>query len=95
MVKAGPVIPPIYVKQAQAHFEKHTLHELVPKPAVEGESCTREEVESTKEPSMWDHVMNFVETASMIVNVDTVRRGVMDLGSRFADEIGARMNLGK
>ncbi|WZY01298.1 LXG domain-containing protein [Bacillus sp. FSL W7-1360] len=84
---AGPVMPPIYVRQAQAHFEEHTLHELAPKPAVEGESCTREEVESTKELSLWDQVGDFFSMTSMVANVVTVAGGAKEIGKRFGKEI--------
>ncbi|WZY01319.1 hypothetical protein NSQ26_04595 [Bacillus sp. FSL W7-1360] len=84
---AGPVMPRNYVTEAKAHFEENTLHEFAPKITVEGESCTREEVESTKEPSLWDQVGDFFSMASTVTNVVTVVGGAKEIGDRFGKEI--------
>ncbi|WZY01323.1 T7SS effector LXG polymorphic toxin [Bacillus sp. FSL W7-1360] len=53
---AGPVMSPIYVRQAQAHFEEHTLHELAPKPgSTDGARGKREK---NRGNSLLDQVAN-------------------------------------
>ncbi|WZY01352.1 T7SS effector LXG polymorphic toxin [Bacillus sp. FSL W7-1360] len=87
---AGPVMPPIYVRQAQAHFEEHTLHELAPKSAVEveeGESCTKEELDSIEDMSWWDHVKyGFSKSMDSFVEIgNSIWDGVEDRSEKAFD----------
>ncbi|WZY01339.1 T7SS effector LXG polymorphic toxin [Bacillus sp. FSL W7-1360] len=87
---AGPVMPPIYVRQAQAHFEENTLHELAPKSAVEveeGESCTKEELDSIEDMSWWDHVKyGFSKSMDSFVEIgNSIWDGVEDRSEKAFD----------
>ncbi|WZY01313.1 glycohydrolase toxin TNT-related protein [Bacillus sp. FSL W7-1360] len=87
---AGPVMPPIYVRQAQAHFEENTLHEFAPKSAVEveeGESCTKEELDSIEDMSWWDHVKyGFSKSMDSFVEIgNSIWDGVEDRSEKAFD----------